>query len=1103
MNKDRNIFWAGIAVLPIALTAACAAYAINSVYQSEDSSVLKGAKSVKTEIGYPQRGEVAKLDARGLSEIAVPTVSGDRVVEYDGNIHSLTVSGFDRNYMDYEIISDGANGMAEFDGFIFSAQNAGTYVLKFNLIYPEENVWADGGETEVSLTINRKVLRFDELLPRGEVYNGDEHDVLQQINVIDGVLQKGIDYIVEINGEDMNPVNAGTYTVSLLLLSIEADNYVCEPSSADFTVERAKLTVSLSATVIYGEELNADNVDVKYLSGRAGRDNVGVLAAEAKSVVNKFATDYVRGVTGAGSGKAKVYVEGTRDITNYTVTYTEGDVKVEKREIAAVLEHDSERYDGTEHKPLAPLEGVCGAMLAENYDYRVKYNDGYGLPVAVGLYTVCVELLASAAENYFCNSSFVYEIEPAEIGVSFGDGNFARAQTLIYDPSGKAYKLKLPEQGGEGFPLTVMGNNKVTVKYIAVARDEDEAEDFSAHLAGYLGELKSSFGKGSHLFGGFGDGKEYEWTEYGEDIRELNVKEPKCYFVFFLAEAPNHLACIDYFLVHIQRGTVVFHLKADVYDAPMATFEYGDFARTAEQFYDFIYENMDWIEVGGNVLDGRLDDNLYGFELLDGDDVKFLPAGPQSEILPVGTYHIKPLCTVSGSGAENVNFVWDNGEPYIQIVPREITVRLSAKGHEYGSQPDANWLSVTAKRTGKFAGDPSEWYAGGESDELNALGITHCFPGYGDVKVPDADMKAGVYKIDSDWTDKNYYVTFTGGEYIVSPKKLQVGLNVPNNLVYNDVGEFTADFYGVIGDDDVKVLLIYSGTANDGSVFDRSATPPALAGEYSVQPTLEGNDAINYEIAGADEYSYVISKAVYDTRGIIMNDASVKENGSLHSLHIDGELPYGVTVRYEGNGKSDPGIYEVTAYLEGDHYNYEPAGILRAKLNILRARLISADPENGTVIAYVENETGFAPQLSLVAEEDLAMRGLMEKSGIMGKNEKVAAAYGLKITEDGAETALSQKFAVRILIPVSLRSENFNLYSIDGNDQIYAIPRESYIEDGDYISFETDNLSSYAFTLAENNEINQLRGVVAVALTVGISIVVAGAVIIKRNKIKL
>lgn len=85
------------------------------------------------------------------------------------------------------------------------------------------------------------------------------------------------------------------------------------------------------------------------------------------------------------------------------------------------------------------------------------------------------------------------------------------------------------------------------------------------------------------------------------------------------------------------------------------------------------------------------------------------------------------------------------------------------------------------------------------------------------------------------------------------------------------------------------------------------------AGEYLVSATVRAYGYKDLRIEGA----LVINKAHIDFTAIRFDDSKYTWDGSEKRIEVTGELPYGVTVSYENNGKTDAGEYEVTAVFEG------------------------------------------------------------------------------------------------------------------------------------------------------------------------------------------
>ena len=107
------------------------------------------------------------------------------------------------------------------------------------------------------------------------------------------------------------------------------------------------------------------------------------------------------------------------------------------------------------------------------------------------------------------------------------------------------------------------------------------------------------------------------------------------------------------------------------------------------------------------------------------------------------------------------------------------------------------------------------------------------------------------------------------------------------------------------------------------------------AGTYTVTAHFTG-DIVNYEAIPDKTATLTISKATYDMSGVVFANDTVTYNGQPHSITAT-NLPAGVTVTYEGNGKVNAGTYTVTAHFTGDTVNYEAIPEKTVTLTISKA----------------------------------------------------------------------------------------------------------------------------------------------------------------------
>ncbi len=99
-----------------------------------------------------------------------------------------------------------------------------------------------------------------------------------------------------------------------------------------------------------------------------------------------------------------------------------------------------------------------------------------------------------------------------------------------------------------------------------------------------------------------------------------------------------------------------------------------------------------------------------------------------------------------------------------------------------------------------------------------------------------------------------------------------------------------------------------------------------------------------------------IEKADYDMSNISFEDEQFLSNGTMHSVEIEGSLPSGVSVSYEGNKESEYGKYAVTAVFshENDNYNEIPSMVA----NMVIYELYALNYEfNGDVVYSEEVRT--------------------------------------------------------------------------------------------------------------------------------------------------
>lgn len=121
---------------------------------------------------------------------------------------------------------------------------------------------------------------------------------------------------------------------------------------------------------------------------------------------------------------------------------------------------------------------------------------------------------------------------------------------------------------------------------------------------------------------------------------------------------------------------------------------------------------------------------------------------------------------------------------------------------------------------------------------------------------------------------------------------------------------------------------IYVTVKYEGNGKTDVGTYPVVAKFYYKDVYLEGRDLTA---------NMTIKRAQFDTSTVFFGNKVIYYDGNSHSLELVGALPEGITVKYEGNGKTEPGIYNVTASFEVTTENYYPIDPMKARLQIKNA----------------------------------------------------------------------------------------------------------------------------------------------------------------------
>ena len=143
------------------------------------------------------------------------------------------------------------------------------------------------------------------------------------------------------------------------------------------------------------------------------------------------------------------------------------------------------------------------------------------------------------------------------------------------------------------------------------------------------------------------------------------------------------------------------------------------------------------------------------------------------------------------------------------------------------------------------------------------------------------------------------------------------------------------------------------------------------AGVYEVKAVFSVDDTVNYAPIETKTATLTILKADYDMSTVHFNGTKVTYDGEEKRIEIQGQLPTGITVSYEGNVGIDAGSYEATAIFASNNVNYndpepmtatliiDPAVAQMDQIVFERRRFISVVVEKG--LEYSDDPDSYNP----------------------------------------------------------------------------------------------------------------------------------------------
>ena len=295
-----------------------------------------------------------------------------------------------------------------------------------------------------------------------------------------------------------------------------------------------------------------------------------------------------------------------------------------------------------------------------------------------------------------------------------------------------------------------------------------------------------------------------------------------------------------------------------------------------------------------------LDSELYGVRSInlytvasDGSDIKIEWGDPEQALTEGQTYHYKIGYYFFDEGLDrSVRLSDDSGiYTYHRISLSDETVVYDGQSHLIVPQYLPRAVTVGY-----------EFYLGEDKVE-EAVGVGEyrevvSFRYQGQEFLPDMEVNLSISKRQITLGD----VSLEGQSlvYDKQPHALQVEGEVPEGV--------TVTYTYILADETLDI-------AHD-------------AGSYEVIATFTPADPANEEMAVAQlQATLTIEQKVISLDGIVFHKTEVTYDGQPHDAVIEGELPEGVSVTFEGNGKVNWGAYRVVAYFAADDYPNETVNV--------------------------------------------------------------------------------------------------------------------------------------------------------------------------------
>lgn len=891
------------------------------------------------------------------------------------------------------------------DGQPATICNAGKYVATASLAEGQTNYTAE------AVGIDYEITPFVATIGIGEGASSKIYDTVavSQEELDDlftaPVNAQGVPFELSVNSEQGEILNAGEYNVTATAVINEADaeNYICEPLSVTYTVEKIKVNgkINVAENLVYDGNEKVYGFEFTGESPMLGQDEVFVTCATAQGqtagtvkdagtyTVTAVLPEYEQGksnyefeqgvtsqiemtiarkdVTLTVSGSEKVYDAVAFDISELVVSGSEGFVESDKVAVEATVQDNSANVG--EYPIVINVSSELENVL-DNYNITKTEDAVFRItqrPVSVSwtnennyLYNAGKQAPSYVAENLVGDDKVSESITGGSNNDSISAGEYTMTLSLPSDN----YKW-----ASDGIDKAVYTIDKLTVNVSVSASDKQVVYGSDYTL------VASDFGTAAVNGSGFEAvlSVAYDSDAYTNGSAAGNIYNATLSVGVTKDGEPVDAA--NYQVTGLENPAVtVTVVKAD----PVVNVEVSG---------DFVVDKLLGTDIVISLAEGSTEgtvtwDNEGSALVLGNNDCAwtFTPSDTTNYNTATGVYKISAakgkVTSVEVSGDFKKNYkVGETFNPEGMIVTVNYEGLESEQVTGYTVTPEVMKYGTTSVTV--TYGGVSTVVEGIEvtkyeiaKPEIPTLTFEYNAKeqGIGVVSTEDYTVEGttsavnkGEYSVTLTLADPEKYM-WTGEsaetssytvEWNITAKK--VNLTVEGATKTYDGAEFDFADYTVngtdafIADDNVTVTVYAEGAS-------------ANAGTYNIVIATSADDNANYEITRTTDAKLVINKAVVE---VPVSPEAVVYNGLVQKAAIAEDERYSVT----GNEYKDAGEYQATLTLN-DFANYEWAGQTESESVSVSWKINKADATitvNAASMIYKDN----LPQFSAVVEGEV------------------------------------------------------------------------------------------------------------------------------------